>query len=368
MEAAFDVGSHDISDPSEAQAEHIPVKKLSIGTWNLLAKYDEHVLLSFYWAERKLVWEVLHLGVVRKMEVDFEDIAQITHSSGADEMQPEKLTIELHRPPRFFKENPPSAVSGGSQEVNYVYTTDFTNGQASTESRHLLLFDPGAITRETAKMLTGSGIRLVSEGAVMPESAAAGPSRGGLLRGAGGVHATSAHLRQPPTSSPRLDAILLQDQLKREMRERQARYTGICPVRERIYAVVFDELIASVTRDQSKRGSLLRRVYAEARMTIDGYKSVFEASIQFGSKKLTQGTALKGDLAEQIEGLEGEIANLKKEVSHLESLCEGLAFREAEKAKEYEETAKEVIDLQAEQQQLQDLLVTLRPSKPEKGK
>jgi dynein light intermediate chain len=139
-------------------------------------------------------------------------------------------------------------------------------------------------------------------------------------------------------------------------------------VRERIYAVVFDELIASVTRDQSKRGSLLRRVYAEARMTIDGYKSVFEASIQFGSKKLTQGTALKGDLAEQIEGLEGEIANLKKEVSHLESLCEGLAFREAEKAKEYEETAKEVIDLQAEQQQLQDLLVTLRPSKPEKGK
>jgi dynein light intermediate chain, axonemal len=232
----------------------------------------------------------------------------------------------------------------------------------------VLLFDPGAITRETAKMLTGSGIRLVSEGAVMPESAAAGPSRGGLLRGAGGVHATSAHLRQPPTSSPRLDAILLQDQLKREMRERQARYTGICPVRERIYAVVFDELIASVTRDQTKRGNLLRRVYAESRMTIDAYKSVFEASIQFGSQKLTQGTARKGDLAEQIEGLEGEIAGLKKEVAHLESLCEGLAFREAEKAKEYEETAKEIIDLQAEQQQLQDLLVTLRPSKPEKGK
>ena len=139
-------------------------------------------------------------------------------------------------------------------------------------------------------------------------------------------------------------------------------------MRERIYAVVFDELVASVTHDQSKRGSLLRRVHAESRMTIDAYKSVFEASIQFGSAKLTQGTARKGDLAEQIEGLEGEIAALKKEVAHLESLCEGLAFREAEKAKEYEETAKEVIDLQAGQQQLQDLLVTLRPSKPEKGK
>ena len=199
MEAAFDVGSHDISDPSEAQAEHIPVKKLSIGTWNLLAKYDEHVLLSFYWAERKLVWEVLHLGVVRKMEVDFEDIAQITHSSGADEMQPEKLTIELHRPPRFFKENPPSAVSGGSQEVNYVYTTDFTNGQASTESRHVLLFDPGAITRETAKMLTGSGIRLVSEGAVMTSP----PPRGHRAAGCCGARAACTRRARTSASRPR---------------------------------------------------------------------------------------------------------------------------------------------------------------------
>ena len=129
-----DASAHDVSDPSEAQADHIPVKKLSIGSWNLLAKYDEHVLLSFYWAERKLVWEVLHLGVVRKMEVDFEDVQEMELGSGGEE-QPDKLVIALHRPPRFFKENPPSAVSAGAQEVNYVYTTDFTNGQASTESR-----------------------------------------------------------------------------------------------------------------------------------------------------------------------------------------------------------------------------------------
>ena len=72
------------------------------------------------------------------------------------------------------------------------------------------------------------------------------------------------------------------------MRERQARYTGVCPVRERIYAAVFDELIASVVRDQSKRGSLLRRLYGESRMTIDAYRSVFERSIEFGSRKLSQ--------------------------------------------------------------------------------
>ena len=152
------------------------------------------------------------------------------------------------------------------------------------------------------------------------------------------------------------------------MRERQARYTGICPVRERIYAVVFDELIASVARDQSKRGGLLRRVHAESRMTIDAYRAVFENSITFGGRKLTLGTAIKGNLAEEIEELEGGIAGLKKEVEHWESLCESVTHREAEKEAEYEEPSKEILDLQAEQQQLQDLLVTLRPSKPEKGK
>ena len=135
VDIAYDAGSHELADPSEASADHLPVKKLTIGSWNLLAKYDEHVLLSFYWAERKLVWEVLHLGVVRKMEVDFEDLSEVELTQGLEELAPDKLVITLHRPPRFFKENPPSAVSAGAQEVNYVYTTDFTNGQASTESR-----------------------------------------------------------------------------------------------------------------------------------------------------------------------------------------------------------------------------------------
>ena len=364
------MGGADISDPSEAQADHIPVKKLSIGSWNLLAKYDEHVLLSFYWAEHKLVWEVLHLGVVRKMEVDFEDVQEMELTSGSEE-QPDKLVVSLHRPPRFFKENPPSAVPGGAQEVNYVYTTDFTNGQASTESRHVLLFEQGAVTREHLKMMQMSGLLLrVDAGMAGGEfaSKSAGASRGGgLLRAAGGVHAASAHLRQPPTSSPRLDAILLQDQLKREMRERQARYTGICPVRERIYAAVFDELIAAVTRDQPKRGSLLRRVHAESRMSIDSYRTVFETSIQFGGRKLTQALEKKGQLAEIIEELEGQITALKKQTTDLDNLCEGLAHREALQAAKYEEANPETVALESEKQQLEDLIKTLLPAKPVKG-
>ena len=44
--------------------------------------------------------------------------------------------------------------------------------------------------------------------------------------------------------------IFLQEQLEREMRECQARYTGICPVRARMYAAAFDELIVAVARDE----------------------------------------------------------------------------------------------------------------------
>ena len=143
-------------------ADHIPVKKLVIGSWNLSAKYDEHLLISFYWAERKLVWEVLHLGVVRKMEVDFEDVDRATLSPGGQGQ--DRLVIELHRPPRFFKENPPAAGASSGQEVSYVYTADFTNGQASAESRHVLFFEPGAVRRETAKMMVQHGLRLAMEG------------------------------------------------------------------------------------------------------------------------------------------------------------------------------------------------------------
>ncbi len=156
-------------DPAEISADHIPVKKLTIGSWNLVAKYDEHVLISFYWAERKLVWELLHLGVVRKMEVDFEDVALATLTPGASE-EHDKLLLELHRPPRFFKESPPSAA--GPDEVNYVYTTDFTNGQASTESRHVLLFASGALSREHMKKMNATSLKLVVEGEKAAEKGA----------------------------------------------------------------------------------------------------------------------------------------------------------------------------------------------------
>lgn len=363
--AGTDVGSIGVSaDPSsEPHADHISVQRLVIGSWNLVAKYDEHIVLSFYWVERKLVWEVLHLGVVRKMEVDFEDIDQMALLSGVGE--PDRLVIELHRPPRFFKESPtPTA------EVNYVYTTDFTNGQASCESRHTLWFSSGLITSAHTNMMKAKGIHIEMENAphTAPTAGFDGSLERGKLNSRSNLHAISATLRQPPTSSPRLDAIILQDQLQREMRERQARYSGICPVRARIYALIFDDLVAGIKRDAPKRANMLRRVHAEAQMSIDAYRTVFERSIVFGGRKLTQAVETKGSLEGVISTLTSEINGLKKDVNDLKNVCESLEHIAERKEKLYEVKSKEIIDLTAETQQLQDLLKALRFSKQDEKK
>merc|ERR1711988_629037 len=84
------------------------------------------------------------------------------------------------------------------------------------------------------------------------------------------------------TPATRLDVINLQEHLDQRLQRRQARETGICPVREELYAQCFDELIRQVTINCAERGLLLLRVRDEARMTIAAYQTLYESSIAFG--------------------------------------------------------------------------------------
>ena len=70
-----------------------------------------------------------------------------------------------------------------------------------------------------------------------------------------------------PTPATRIDVINLQDELDKKLQERQARETGICPIREELYSQAFDELIREVTINCAERGYLLLRVRDEMRMT-----------------------------------------------------------------------------------------------------
>lgn len=76
--------------------------------------------------------------------------------------------------------------------------------------------------------------------------------------------------------------INLQEQLDHRLLQRQARETGIDPVREELYGQCFDELIRQVTINCAERGLLLLRVRDEIRMTIAAYQTLYESSIAFG--------------------------------------------------------------------------------------
>merc|ERR1719502_1174986 len=69
------------------------------------------------------------------------------------------------------------------------------------------------------------------------------------------------------TPATRADVINLQECLDKWLQQRQARETGICPIREELYSQCFDELIRQVTIICAERGLLLLRVRDEIRMT-----------------------------------------------------------------------------------------------------
>jgi len=121
-----------------------------------------------------------------------------------------------------------------------------------------------------------------------------------------------------PTPATRVDVINLQDELDKRLQARQARETGICPIREELYAQCFDELIRQITIQCAERGFLLVRVRDEIKMTTQAYQTLYESSIAYGMRKALMAEQKKNDMQNSIRQLEEEAENLNKEVERLE--------------------------------------------------
>ncbi len=167
------------------------------------------------------------------------------------------------------------------------------------------------------------------------------------------------------TPATRLDVINLQEQLDQRLLQRQARETGICPVREELYAQCFDELIRQVTINCAERGLLLLRVRDEIRMTIAAYQTLYESSIAFGMRKALQAEQGKADMETRIKQLEQEKKELERQVQELKAKAEAIEKREGERrALEEKKHAEEVQFLKRTNAQLKKELETyLAPSK-----
>ncbi|XP_067931525.1 33 kDa inner dynein arm light chain, axonemal-like [Watersipora subatra] len=132
------------------------------------------------------------------------------------------------------------------------------------------------------------------------------------------------------TPATRLDVVNQQEELDRRLQQRQARETGICPVRRELYSQCFDELIRQVTINCAERGLLLLRVRDEIRMTIAAYQTLYESSVAFGMRKALQAEQGKADMERKISELEQDKRDLERQVNELKARCEQIEKRAAE--------------------------------------
>ena len=106
--------------------------------------------------------------------------------------------------------------------------------------------------------------------------------------------------------------------------ERQARESGICPVREELFSQCFDEIIRQVTLNLPERGLVLLRIRDEIRMTIAAYQTLYQSSVTFAMRKQLQAEHGKADLEKRIEQFETKKKNQTNKIVQLKSKLEAI--------------------------------------------
>jgi len=174
--------------------------------------------------------------------------------------------------------------------------------------------------------------------------------------------------RQMVSSVPatRVDVINLQEHLDMRLKQRQARETGICPIRRELYSQCFDELIRQVTINCAERGLLLLRVRDEIRMTLAAYQALYESSTAFGMRKALMAQSGKAELETKITEVIERKENLERETQELRIKIEQLERKYNEqKDAEEKKHAEEIQFLKRANQQLKQQLESIIA--PKKG-
>mmetsp|Transcript_34515 Transcript_34515/g.56205 ORF Transcript_34515/g.56205 Transcript_34515/m.56205 type:complete len:242 (+) Transcript_34515:102-827(+) len=165
----------------------------------------------------------------------------------------------------------------------------------------------------------------------------------------------------------RHDVVTLQEELDKKLLQRKARETGICPIREELYAQCFDELIRQITINCAERGLLLLRIRDEIRMTIASYQALYESSIAYGMRKALQSQQSKNKLVEESNQVKRECSELEKEVNLLQDQISELQQNHDKKRADIKQKHEQEVQTMKEQndalkQELQKLL-TIQPKK-----
>lgn len=155
----------------------------------------------------------------------------------------------------------------------------------------------------------------------------------------------------------RLDVVNLQENLDHQLKARQARETGICPVRQELYSQAFDELIRQITINCAERGLLLLRVRDEARMTIAAYETLYESSIAYGIRKALMAEHRRMELEAKLKDLTNTKKELSAQVQSLQASIDSTSVRTQEKREADEKNHLEEVErIQRTNEQLKTTL------------
>lgn len=162
----------------------------------------------------------------------------------------------------------------------------------------------------------------------------------------------------------RVDVARLREMLDQKLMERQARESGICPVREELFSQCFDEIIRQVTLNEPERGLLLLRVRDEIKMTIAAYQTLYQSSVTFAMRKQLQAEHGKAELERKIEELEGKKTKLENKVIELKSKIEAIEKRNRERQEvEQKKRIDELEFLRYQEQHLVKFIKTISEPK-----
>merc|ERR1711920_100092 len=129
----------------------------------------------------------------------------------------------------------------------------------------------------------------------------------------------------------RVDVARLREMLDQKLMERQARESGICPVREELFSQCFDEIIRQVTLNEPERGLLLLRVRDEIMMTIAAHQTLYQSSVTFAMRKQLQAEHGKADLEKRIAELEAKRTKQYNKVVELKAKIDAIDTRNQER-------------------------------------
>lgn len=110
----------------------------------------------------------------------------------------------------------------------------------------------------------------------------------------------------------RQDVETLQAALDHALTDQQARPQGICPIRESLFAQVFDEIIRQVTINCPERGLMLLRLRDERKMTMAAYETAYQEGLAYGMRKQLEGEEGMGEMEGQVRAMEFRKAELER--------------------------------------------------------